>query len=92
MTVSAISRPRDAIGLCGLGERLFAVGGCDDEQRYVNIVECYDTLTNRWTPVTIRLSYVMARRNDAEQKCHGSQYFLPSILLKRRHFCLSRSA
>ena len=53
-TVSAISRPRDAVGLCGLGDRLYAVGGCDDDQRYVAVVECYDTLNNRWTPVTYK--------------------------------------
>jgi len=51
-TVSSISRARDAVGLCGLGDRLYVVGGCDDDQRYVGVVECYDTLTNHWTPVT----------------------------------------
>ena len=50
-TVSAISRARDAVGLCGLGDRLYVVGGCDDDHRYVAAVECYDTLTNRWAPV-----------------------------------------
>ena len=52
--VSSISRPRDAVGVCGLGARLYAVGGCDDQQRYVAAVECYDPISNRWTTVSNR--------------------------------------
>jgi len=53
-TISAISHPRDAVGLCGLGDRLYVVGGCDDDQLYISVVESYDTLTDRWTQVSSR--------------------------------------
>lgn len=49
-TVSPISSPRDAVGVCVLGGKLFAVGGYDG-QRYLSDVECYDSQSNEWTTV-----------------------------------------
>ncbi|XP_071088582.1 kelch-like protein 5 isoform X3 [Haliotis cracherodii] len=48
--ISPMSSPRDAVGLCPLGDKLFAVGGYDGQQ-YLNDVESYDPITNEWTKV-----------------------------------------
>ncbi|XP_061643392.1 kelch-like protein 4 isoform X1 [Phyllopteryx taeniolatus] len=47
-TVSSLSVPRDAVGVCLLGDRLYAVGGYDG-QSYLNTVESYDAQNNDWT-------------------------------------------
>ncbi|XP_028314782.1 kelch-like protein 4 isoform X1 [Gouania willdenowi] len=47
-TVSSLSVPRDAVGICLLGDRLYAVGGYDG-QTYLKTVESYDTQNNEWT-------------------------------------------
>ncbi|XP_069841793.1 kelch-like protein 4 [Dendropsophus ebraccatus] len=47
-TVAPLSVPRDAVGICPLGDRLYAVGGYDG-QTYLNTVESYDAQTNEWT-------------------------------------------
>lgn len=48
--VAPMSISRDAVGVCLLGDRLYAVGGYDG-QVYLNTVEAYDPLTNEWTQV-----------------------------------------
>lgn len=48
--VASMSISRDAVGVCLLGDKLYAVGGYDG-QTYLNIVEAYDPQTNEWTPV-----------------------------------------
>ncbi len=48
--VAPISSPRDAVGVCMLGDKLYAVGGYDGQQ-YLNDVECYDPQSNEWTKV-----------------------------------------
>jgi hypothetical protein len=40
----------DAVGLAAMGDRLYAVGGCDGQQ-CMKIVQYYDTLSNDWTMV-----------------------------------------
>lgn len=45
-----MSISRDAVGVCLLGDRLYAVGGYDG-QVYLNNVEAYDPQTNEWTQV-----------------------------------------
>lgn len=45
-----MSISRDAVGVCLLGDRLFAVGGYDG-QVYLSTVEAYDPQTNEWTQV-----------------------------------------
>ncbi len=50
-TVSSLSVPRDAVGVCLLGDRLYAVGGYDG-QTYLNSVESYDAQNNEWTEVS----------------------------------------
>ncbi|XP_023991444.1 kelch-like protein 4 isoform X2 [Salvelinus sp. IW2-2015] len=47
-TVSSLSVPRDAVGICLLGDRLYAVGGYDGTS-YLNSVESYDAQNNEWT-------------------------------------------
>ncbi|KAI7801435.1 kelch-like protein 4 isoform X1 [Triplophysa rosa] len=47
-TVSSLSVPRDAVGVCLLGDRLYAVGGYDG-QTYLNSVESYDAQNSEWT-------------------------------------------
>lgn len=47
-----MSISRDAVGVCLLGDRLYAVGGYDG-QVYLNTVEAYDPQTNEWTQVTL---------------------------------------
>lgn len=49
--VAPMSLSRDAVGVCLLGDRLYAVGGYDG-QSYLNTVEAYDPQTNEWTQVT----------------------------------------
>nr|XP_055061611.1 kelch-like protein 5 isoform X2 [Misgurnus anguillicaudatus] len=46
--VAPMSLSRDAVGVCLLGDRLYAVGGYDG-QVYLNTVEAYDPQTNEWT-------------------------------------------
>lgn len=48
--VAPLSMPRDAVGVCLLGDRLYAVGGYDG-QTYLNTMESYDPQTNEWTQV-----------------------------------------
>lgn len=49
--MSSLSVPRDAVGVCLLGDRLYAVGGYDG-QTYLNSVESYDAQNNEWTEVS----------------------------------------
>ena len=49
--VAPISSPRDAVGVCMLGDKLYSVGGYDGQQ-YLNDVECYDPQSNEWTKVS----------------------------------------
>ncbi|XP_063169680.1 kelch-like protein 4 [Candoia aspera] len=46
-TVAPLSVPRDAVGICTLGDRLYAVGGYDGHT-YLNTVESYDAQNNEW--------------------------------------------
>lgn len=48
--IAPMCTPRDAVGVCLLGDRLYAVGGYDGQQ-YLHDVECYDPVTNEWTKV-----------------------------------------
>ena len=48
--VAPISSPRDAVGVCLLGDRLYAVGGYDGQQ-YIKDVESYDPISNEWSKV-----------------------------------------
>lgn len=51
--VAPMSVPRDAIGVCVLGDRLMAVGGYDGQQ-YLTLVEAYDPHLNEWEPVSVK--------------------------------------
>lgn len=51
--VAPMSISRDAVGVCLLGDRLYAVGGYDG-QVYLTTVEAYDPQTNEWTQVHIK--------------------------------------
>lgn len=48
--VAPMSVPRDAVGVCVLGDRLLAVGGYDGQQ-YLTLVEAYDPHLNEWHQV-----------------------------------------
>ncbi|XP_061684716.1 kelch-like protein 5 isoform X2 [Syngnathoides biaculeatus] len=48
--VAPMSISRDAVGVCLLGDRLYAVGGYDGHA-YLRTVEAYDPQTNEWTQV-----------------------------------------
>lgn len=50
--VAPMSVPRDAVGVCVLGDRLIAVGGYDGQQ-YLTLVEAYDPHSNEWEPVSV---------------------------------------
>ncbi|XP_033864593.3 kelch-like protein 1 [Acipenser ruthenus] len=50
-TVAPLNLPRDAVGVCLLGDKLYAVGGYDG-QTYLNTMESYDPETNEWTKMS----------------------------------------
>ena len=52
--VCSLSIGRDAIGVCVLGEKLFAVGGYDGAG-YLSLVESYDSRENTWREVACLL-------------------------------------
>lgn len=52
--VAPMSVARDAVGVCVLGDRLFAVGGYDGQQ-YLTLVEAYDPIMNEWQQVGVTL-------------------------------------
>lgn len=56
-TVASLSVARDAVGVCLLGDRLYAVGGYDG-QSYLSTVESYDAQNNEWTEVRRRAFHV----------------------------------
>ncbi|KAK3578052.1 hypothetical protein CHS0354_039611 [Potamilus streckersoni] len=49
--IASITSPRDSVGMCLLGDHLYAVGGFDG-QNYLSDVENYDPVTNEWTKVS----------------------------------------
>lgn len=55
--VAPMSISRDAVGVCLLGDRLYAVGGYDG-QVYLSTVEAYDPQTNEWTQVHTHTIYI----------------------------------
>lgn len=58
--VAPMSISRDAVGVCPLGDRLFAVGGYDG-QVYLSTVEAYDPQTNEWTQVRTQMQPLKIR-------------------------------
>ncbi|XP_006639441.1 kelch-like protein 1 isoform X1 [Lepisosteus oculatus] len=46
--VAPLGLARDAVGVCLLGDKLYAIGGYDG-QTYLQTMECYDPQTNEWT-------------------------------------------
>uniref|UniRef100_H0VDF3 Kelch like family member 4 n=1 Tax=Cavia porcellus TaxID=10141 RepID=H0VDF3_CAVPO len=54
-TLTPLSAPRDAVGMCPLGDKLYVVGGYDGHT-YLNTVESFDAQKNEWNeeaPVNI---------------------------------------
>lgn len=73
--VAPMSISRDAVGVCLLGDRLYAVGGYDG-QVYLNTVEAYDPQTNEWTQVLYADSYVHMHTDCISVKvCNKSQIY-----------------
>nr|XP_033805879.1 kelch-like protein 1 [Geotrypetes seraphini] len=58
--VAPLSMPRDAVGVCLLGDKLYAVGGYDG-QTYLNTMQSYDPQTNDW----IQQSWICMGRSAA---------------------------
>ena len=58
--VAALSGPRDAVGVCVLGDCVVAVGGFDG-QDYLSDAERYDPHTNEWTKVCMRIHFCRYR-------------------------------
>lgn len=48
--IASMSVGRDSVGVCMMGEKLFAVAGYDGV-RYLKLVEVYDPQTNEWQEV-----------------------------------------
>lgn len=60
--VTPISLPRDGVGVCTLGDKLYAVGGYDG-QHYSKEVECYDPILNEWTKVCLTVKVQSKLKN-----------------------------
>ena len=56
--IANMSLGRDSVGVCVLGDLLFAIGGYDG-QAYLALVETYDPITNEWKQVRIRRDCVL---------------------------------
>lgn len=52
--ISHLSVPKDAVGTCVLGDRLYCVGGYDG-QKHLKDVESYNPAEDKWTKVCIML-------------------------------------
>lgn len=48
--ISHLSVPKDAVGVCVLGDKLYCVGGYDG-QKHLRDVESYNTAEDKWTKV-----------------------------------------
>jgi kelch-like protein 1/4/5 len=48
--VGSMINCRDAVGVCCLGDKLYAIGGYNGS-KYLSAVEAYDPLTNEWEQV-----------------------------------------
>lgn len=97
--VAPMSVSRDAVGVCLLGDRLYAVGGYDG-QVYLNTVEAYDPQTNEWTQVFLKkidlsiLSvFLFFRFRNASVPFRGplkaKMFCFPSVK-KQQHVSLNR--
>lgn len=69
--MSSLSVPRDAVGVCLLGDRLYAVGGYDG-QSYLSTVESYDAQNNEWTEVRNQNSSQSLKYDAAERNLQSS--------------------
>ena len=49
--IASLSGPKDAVGLCVLGDKLYCVGGYDG-QKHLRDVECYDSSDDTWNKVS----------------------------------------
>lgn len=62
--MAPLSVPRDAVGICPLGDRLYAVGGYDGHT-YLDTVESYDAQNNEWTEVTKNSKTYVNRESES---------------------------
>lgn len=62
---------RDSPAHAVLADRLFIIGGRDEQVRYVNSVECYDPSTNEWKMVA---PLIVGRFAGAACALNGSIY------------------
>lgn len=84
--VAPMSISRDAVGVCLLGDRLYAVGGYDG-QVYLSTVEAYDPQTNEWTQVytqkRIDAMVYTCTHKHTRARAHARMY----ILKKEKSLC-----
>lgn len=81
-TVSSLSVPRDAVGVCLLGDRLYAVGGYDG-QSYLNTVESYDAQNNDWTEVNTSWGpYLVVCTDTSQQPLGASVCWIVSVFYR----------
>lgn len=83
--VAPMSISRDAVGVCLLGDRLYAVGGYDG-QVYLSTVEAYDPQTNEWTQVHTQIRINTKCITKLLSK-HSRSLFLFQRLLCARFDC-----
>uniref|UniRef100_A0A671MZ71 Kelch-like protein 5 n=1 Tax=Sinocyclocheilus anshuiensis TaxID=1608454 RepID=A0A671MZ71_9TELE len=85
--VAPMSLSRDAVGVCLLGDRLYAVGGYDG-QVYLNTVEAYDPQTNEWTQVNTYSSCLSICLTSLCVACaSNSSVFCYGVILPRSSWC-----
>lgn len=68
--MAPLSVPRDAVGICPLGDRLYAVGGYDGHT-YLDTVESYDAQNNEWTEVIKNSKTYLNRKSENDYIAKG---------------------
>lgn len=79
--VAPMSVPRDAVGVCVLGDRLMAVGGYDGQQ-YLTLVEAYDPHLNEWEPVRINLHKIQFNFHRLQKRFYQEVLYFKVAPLK----------
>lgn len=78
--ISNLSLGRDAVGVCLLGNQLYAVGGYDG-YTCLNVAEAYDEQANEWTEVFMILfmyhkGFFLTKHDRCENKSLSNRHWL----------------
>lgn len=84
--IAPISSPRDAVGVCLLGDRLYAVGGYDGQQ-YIKDVESYDPISNEWTKVFTQVFRVSYKGDSYDILCLFLAHLWLDLCKERYWYC-----